>query len=170
MTHLKTIKEIISDLEKRTDLKSLPIMDLILANFKSLRSDQSGKYDRNLESVRQYFENNLIEAPDGNLYKIWSLQRDYLRYVLVERFHEAGKTWDSAYEEAAEYLCVAKKVNATTVRDSHSKIKKLLKKDGMREFCHGLEYEFPVAMSRDGPPKPGTYVDPYFLRENDIAS
>ena len=155
--------EMIAKLSSLAEGTSSPAAEITALCLLAARKDATSVDKRRYAALRVHFETVPVEGPDGKSHKLKTLQRQYLRYVLVERFKEAGNTWDASYQLASDYLVAGSPVSATTVRDSHAAMKKLLKHPKMPPFCKGLDYEYPVAMAGDGKPTPATYVDPDFF-------
>jgi hypothetical protein len=135
----------------------------------AMSKSASRKAKETYEALRDRFRLKPVRGPDGALHDLISLQRDYVRYVLVERCRMAGHKGLAAYHIASEYLANDGDVSWSTVRDTHSKIKKLLKLPGMATFCQGLEYEYQIALYGDDPPPAGSIVDPEFMRVPDTG-
>lgn len=157
-------KGMIAKLDSLAKGTSSPAAEITALCLQATRKEATSVDKRRFAAMRDYFETTSIEGPDGKPHKLKTLQRQYLRYVLVERFKDAGNTWDASYELASEYLCAGSPVSAPTVRDSHAKMKKMLKQPKMQAFCKGLDYEYPVAMAGDETPELATFLDPdYFI-------
>lgn len=163
---LKDHQGIIEQLEQIADGTSTPTAMLTLRFHRALKPNASTNAHIDYKAVRVYLLKVPIKAPNGISYKLPALQRDYLRFTLVERYKQSGETWDSSCVKASEYLSEFKTVEPLTVRDSHAKMKKkiIANDPKMAQFCAGLEYEFQVALYLEGTPPPGTFVDPEFLR------
>lgn len=155
--------EMIAKLVSLANGTSSPAAEITALCLLASRKDATLVDKRRFAALRVYFETVPVDGPDGKTHKLKTLQRQYLRYVLVERFKQAGNTWDASYQMASDYLVAGSPVSASTVRDSHAAMKKLLKHPKMPTFCKGPDYEYSVAMAGDGKPTPATYVDPDFF-------
>jgi hypothetical protein len=157
---LKTPSEVIKHLDKFASINgNSPTAEITHAALLAWRANATQNDLRSYEALCDHFKGKLVQAPNGQKYKIVSLQREYLRYVLVERFRLGGAKWAVAYEQAAKYVGIEK----GTAADSHGKMKNVvLKHPEMKAFCTGLEFEFQIALYNGVPPL-GSYIEPDFL-------
>ncbi|MEP9387261.1 hypothetical protein [Mesorhizobium sp. KR9-304] len=155
---------VVQQLERIASGRGSPATILRHAFMAALDPNASTMAKETYAALRYRFRNELISAPNGVRYRLPALQRDYVRYVLVERYVQSKKTWDEAYQLTSEYVSASrsKPLSPSTIPKTHAKIKKLLKDEKMRKFLEGLEFEFQVALGQD--PPVGSFVDPDFLR------
>jgi hypothetical protein len=156
-------------LEQMADGIGSPAYMLQHAMMAAMSKNASTRAKATYQALRAYFRSEPIRAPDGALYHLISLQRDYVRYELVERCRAAGHKGLKAYHIASDYLADGPHAQWNTVRDTHRKIKSLLKMPGMKAFCQGLDYEFQIALYGDDEPPAGSIVQPDFMRTSDAG-
>lgn len=164
-SNFKDHAEIVQSMEKIASGVGSPASILQHAMMAAMSKNASQKAKETYEALRDRFRSKPVRGPEGALYKLSSLQREYVRYVLVERYRAAGHKGHSAYCMASDYLTGDNHVAWDTVRDTHNKIKKLLAVPGMVIFCQGLEYEFQIALYGDETPPAGSLIEPDFMQE-----
>ncbi|MGN6470171.1 MAG: hypothetical protein ACTHLC_11360 [Rhizobiaceae bacterium] len=157
---------VLTFLDRVADSTLSPAVDLLHAQLAATKPTANDRDRRDYEALRDHLLKRWVPAPNGVKYRLTTLQRKYLHHQLTRRYKASGATWEAAWQSAAEYCSIGKKkpIPASTVKDHYSYIENLLKQDGMRKFCRGLEYEFQIAVHGDKEPPVGTFLDPEFLR------
>ena len=103
MTSLvKTPAEITRSLEKIADGSDAPAHILQHAMMVAMSPNASARAKATYEALRTHCRSEMVRAPDGALHNLVSLQRDYVRYVLVERCRAAGYKGLAAYHIASD--------------------------------------------------------------------
>lgn len=162
-SHVQDHAGIVQLMEKVASGVGSPASILQHAMMAAMSPNASRMAAETYAALRDRFRSKLIRGPDGDWHDLSSLQREYVRYVLVERFRAAGHKGQSAYHMTSEYIGDGKHLAPSTISGTHHKIKNLLKIPGMQVFCRGLEYEFQIALCGNETPPQGSIVEPDFM-------